>query len=283
MTKSNTNALIVEGGAMRSVFSAGLLDGFLEREFNPFDFYIGVSAGSFNVAAYLAGTPGKSLAVFRDFALRRNFISYSRFMRGGHLLDLDWLFDETLGKSYLDLKAVYSHGKPLYVCVTDVGTGGAVYLNTSPDNLKTAIKASSAVPLFYRNFPIVAGRAVTDGGVADGIPLAQAIHLGAKRIMVIRSRSKAYLKKDSLVHRIIRWKLRRHPMLTATMRARVKTHADVIHMIRNPPPGVEIVEICPSDDFIMGRFSRQRKRLLDGYAEGFTQANEAIERWISVS
>ena len=63
LSYSNTEAcaLIVEGGAMRSVFSAGLLDGFLYKKFNPFDFYIGVSAGAYNLITYLAEMPGISI------------------------------------------------------------------------------------------------------------------------------------------------------------------------------------------------------------------------------
>ena len=61
MTDLFQNALIVEGGAMRSVFSAGLLDGLLQQRFNPFDFYIGVSAGAYNIVVYLVGKSGLSL------------------------------------------------------------------------------------------------------------------------------------------------------------------------------------------------------------------------------
>lgn len=61
-----TSALIVEGGAMRSVFSAGLLDGFLEKSFNPFDRYYGVSAGVSNLAAFLAEQKGRSLNIYTN-------------------------------------------------------------------------------------------------------------------------------------------------------------------------------------------------------------------------
>ena len=165
---SSETALIVEGGAMRSVFSAGLLDGFLDSKFNPFDFYIGVSGGAYNLATYMAGTPGKSLAVFLEFALHKNFISYFRFIRGGHLLDLDWLFNESLADNYLDVNAVFKPGKPLYVCTTKVSSGKPVYINTRPETLKNVIKASTALPLLYRGFPEINGIPMTDGGVADG-------------------------------------------------------------------------------------------------------------------
>lgn len=264
---------------MRSVFSAGLLDGFLENQFNPFDFYIGVSAGAYNLAAYLAGASGIGLRVFRDLATSSNFINYPRFIRGGHLLDLDWLIANTLTDAHLDTTTVCRHGKPLYICVTDVATGQAVYLNTTPANLEEVVKASTALPLLYRDFPEINGRQMTDGGVADGIPVAEAMRLGAKRLMVIRSRAKSYVKRDTLWHQFIRRKMRHYPALTQTMRERVKRFEDVMQLIRNPPRGVKILEICPPENFSIGRFSRSRKQLQRGYDAGISQADETIQRW----
>jgi len=277
--ETGTAALVVEGGAMRSVFSAGLLDRFLQENFKPFDFYIGVSAGASNLAAYLSGEARKSLDIYLDFALRKEFISYRRFVGGGHLLDLDWIISATLSQSFLNIPAIYRQEKPFYVCVTEVASGGAHYVKTNPENLARVIKASTALPLIYRGFPEVDGRAMTDGGVADGIPIKEAIRLGAKRIMVVRSRLAGYQKRDTLAHRYIRWKLRGHAALVATMRERVKRHEQTVALLANPPPGVSIVDVFPPDQFVLGRFTRDRDRLLKGYEIGFETAMDAIARW----
>ena len=264
---------------MRSVFSAGVLDGFIKAQFNPFDFYIGVSAGAYNLISYLSGVPGISLLVFRDLATSSEFLNYRRFFRGGHLLDLDWLLHTGLPESKLNPGSIYQHAKPLYVGVTDVSTGQAEYINITPDNIESAIKASTALPLIYRGFPKIDGRPMTDGGIADGIPVAEAIRLGAKRIMVIRSRHMNYVKRDSLWHKYIRWKLGNYPALSQTMRERVKRFDDVIRLIRNPPGGVKILEVCPPVEFGIGRFSRNQKLLQYGYDAGFNQADDILQRW----
>ena len=276
---THDTALIVEGGAMRSVFSAGLLDRFLQENFDPFDFYIGVSAGASNLAAFLSGTPRKSLDVYLNLALGGEFIDYRRFLRGGHLLDLDWLLATTLSQGLFDVAAIFARNKPLYVGVTDLASGEAKYLKAGPYNLAALIKASMALPLFYRGFPEIDGRPMTDGGVADGIPVRLAIRLGAKRIMVVRSRSSTYRKKDTWVHRYIRWKMRRHTSLVATMRQRVKRHEQAVELIRHPPPGVSIVDVCPPEDFVIGRFSRGRDSLLKGYQIGLAAAEQAMLGW----
>jgi predicted patatin/cPLA2 family phospholipase len=273
------SALVVQGGAMRSVFSAGVLDGFLDRQFNPFDFYIGVSAGASNLAAYLSGESGKSMQIFRDFARRPEFMNFGRFLRGGHLLDLDWLFEITFGRTHFDLSAIYNHAKPLYVCVTEVETGSAIYVDTNANNLAQALKASTALPVFYRGFPLLNGRAMTDGGVADAIPVARAIELGAKKIMVVRSRPANFRVTDTLAHRWIRRQMRRYPQLHATMKQRVQRHEAALVLIRNPPDEVKIVEVCPPAKFTAGRFSRGSEKLELGYQAGQQAADWATEQW----
>ena len=73
----------------------------------------------------------------------------------------------------------------------------------------------------YRDFPRLENRLMSDGGVADGIPVIEAIRQGATNIMVVRSRHKEYMKKDTIIHKFIRWKLRNYPQLVATMTKRI--------------------------------------------------------------
>lgn len=82
-TSPPVRALVVEGGAMRGIFSTGVLDGFLARNFNPFDIYFGVSSGSGNLAAFLARMPGRNLKIYTDYSLRPEFINWRRAAMGG--------------------------------------------------------------------------------------------------------------------------------------------------------------------------------------------------------
>lgn len=272
------NMLVVEGGAMRSVFSAGLLDGFLRRGFDPFDGYIGVSAGAGNLAGFLAGGEGKSLELFLGMAGRRDFINPLRFLGGGHLLDLQCLFDAVAGAG-LDIPAIYGHGRPLLVGATDVASGSPVYLETTADNLMDALMASMALPLMVRRLPVIDGRMMADGGMADAIPVQEAMRRGARRIMVVRSRPSGYVKRDSPVHRYIRWRIRRHPQLRRAMAGRVQRHAAIQSLLRSPPAGVQIVDVSPPATFRMGRFSTRRGQLMEGYRAGVAMAPHAIAEW----
>ena len=278
-TESADNALVVEGGALRGVFSTGVLDGFLQRQFNPFGVTIGVSSGAGNLAAYLADMPGRNLKIYTDYSLRKEFINVSRFLRGGHLMDLDWLWKITISEIRLDLSRIFKGRNLFIVALTDVIAGKVVYQKPGPEDLENILKGSSAMPCFYRNFPLIDGRPMADGGLVDPIPVEKAICLGARRIMVLRSRPRRYVKKEGVLQAILRWKLRHFPALAGAIKGRLQKYNDTLALIRKPPQGVSVIEICPPDTFRPKRLSRSAGVLMEGYRQGVRLADEAIHKW----
>ncbi|MDO9515976.1 MAG: DUF6363 domain-containing protein, partial [Syntrophales bacterium] len=186
----------------------------------------------------------------------------------------------TIAEIRLDLKTIYANqDRPLIVCLTDVRTGKAVYHETRADDLEPVLKASSAMPILYRDFPLIDGRPMADGGLVDGIPVGEAIRRGARRIMVIRSRPRNYEKRENLLQHILNWRLRRFPLLRGAMTRRVRRYNETVKLIRQPPPGISITEICPPDTFRSSRLSRDPRILFEGYEQGRALAGEAIDAW----
>ena len=135
------------------------------------------------------------------------------------------------------------------------------------------------MPLLYRGYPEVDGRPMTDGGVADSIPVGEAIRRGARRIMVIRSRHRDYAKRRGLSERFMEWYVRRQPLLKQAMTKRVERYNDAVALIRKPPDDVSIIEICPPGNFRVSRLSQDRQVLQEGYEQGRALAADAIARW----
>ena len=186
--KTALNALVVEGGAMRGIFSTGVLDAFLENHFNPFQIAVGVSAGATNIASYLAEMFQRNYKVYTDYSTRPDFINWWKFIKGGHLVDLDWLWNLTIKEIRLDLDKILDSKTQFYIGVTQVSTGESVFLKPAKDNLEEILKASSALPIFYRKFVSINETAYVDGGLADPIPVDEAYRRGAKKkILVLRS------------------------------------------------------------------------------------------------
>lgn len=273
-------ALIVEGGGLRGIFSAGVLDTFIENDFYPFEIYIGVSSGSGVIASYLSGKLGRMSAVFSDYARRPQSISIVRFLSGGHLMDLDWLWEITLKELPLDYDVIFERKSKFLIGLTSVTAGGAVYMQPTPENFIDLVKASCAIPMVYRNFPLIDTQPMVDGSIADSLPVQAAIAQGAQRIMVIRSRHQHYQKTwNPITHLVAAYALRKSPALKATFAQRTTRYNQTLALMRNPPLGVEILEICPPKAYKASLFGRSAVHLEHGYALGLKAGQQAMAQW----
>ncbi|YCO00706.1 patatin-like phospholipase family protein [Vibrio sp. VNB-15] len=279
MEQVGSRALIVEGGAMRGVFSCGILDHFMARNFSPFDSFWGVSAGASNLAAYLANMPGRNLKIYLDYSLRNEFISPTQLVRGGDMMDLDWMWDITLKELDIDREVLSADARPFFLGVTRQDNGQAEYLTPTIDMLAETMKASSALPILYRNGVALEGIKYVDGGVADAIPVAEAIKRGATKIMVLRSRPASYRKSKPTFEKLTARLLKDHPALVEPMLTRHVRYNQSLELIENPPAGVEIIQICPPEGFKLKRLSRSTEPLRKAYELGIEFGLHAIERW----
>lgn len=272
LTESPKRALVVEGGGMRGIFSTGVLDGFLDRHYRPFDFCLGVSAGSTNLAAWLARQRGRNHKVITDYSCRPQFISFKRFLMGGHWLDLDWLWDITIREIRLDLEAFAQQPIPLHVVTTRVADGQADYIRATAGNLEQLLKASCSVPIVYRDFTVLEGEPMTDGGVADAIPVIKAHEMGARDITAILSRPNGYRKTPPRSPWLLRRLLSKSPQLAEAMISRAQRYNRSIDFIENPPAGCRIRVVAPSDGFAVGRTTTDAAKLRAGYEMGLAAA-----------
>ncbi|ENG5979465.1 patatin family protein [Vibrio sp. 1641] len=279
MEKVGSRALIVEGGAMRGVFSCGILDHFLASEFSPFDSFWGVSAGASNLAAYLAKMPGRNLKIYLDYSLRKEFISPSQLLRGGDMMNLDWMWNVTLEELGIDKSALKADSRPFFLGVTRQDNGQAEYHLPDVDDLAETMKASSALPVLYRNGVSLNGIRYVDGGVSDALPVAEAINRGAKKIMVLRSQPASYQKPRGRFSALTRKMLKETPGLIEPMLTREVRYNQTLALINNPPPGIEIIQVCPPETFKLKRLSRSPAPLRHAYELGIEAGKEAIIRW----
>ncbi len=273
------NALVVEGGAMRGIFSTGVLDAFLEKGFNPFDVAIGVSAGATNIASYLAEMYQRNFKVYTDYSTRPDFINWSKFIKGGHLVDLDWLWGLTIKEIRLDLDKILNSGTEFYIGVSPVNTGETVFLLPDRDNLEETLKASSAIPVFYRGFVRLNQTDYVDGGLTDPIPVIEAYRRGAKNILVLRSRPYSYTMKNNSHQLLSKLYLKKYPNLVKALANRAEKYQQAIAFMRNPPQGVRIIEVNPPDTFQTKRLTTDVAVLMRDYRTGYQMGLAIMEQW----
>jgi predicted patatin/cPLA2 family phospholipase len=265
---------------MRGIFSAGVLDVFFESKFDPFHIYLGVSAGACNLSSQVAGQYQRNLRVYTNQMLRPDFISLHKFLRGGHYMDLDWLWETFQREDPLDVDAAEAatRMKTFIIVCTSVDTGRAVYLRPAADTWLAQIKASSSVPLFYRGGHYVDGERLMDGGVADPLPLREAIRRGAREIVVIRSRPPEYIKSKGLETYLTSLLLRRHRRLSAAIKIQPSVYGNSIALMAQPPGDVTIHQIAPSRALRSHRTGRDLDALKSDYQLGREQGEAFIAR-----
>ncbi|WP_409425759.1 patatin family protein [Pseudoalteromonas sp. RW-H-Ap-1] len=274
---NSQHALVVEGGAMRGIFAAGVLDEFLAQQYQPFTSYFGVSAGATNVAAYLCKQATRNYKVITDYSCRPEFINVKRFIKGGHLFDLDWLWQETIREIPLNKDEFSQSPHDFYIVATAIESGQAHYLQATGSEMVEQLKASCAIPFAYRDYPTINGIAMTDGGVADPIPVKKAYEMGASEITVILSQSLGYRKKDYKVPWLTKRLYKDNPALAQATIQRSKNYNASIDFLYNPPSDCKINIIAPPAEFKVGRTTKNLAILNSGYKMGISKAKTYLD------
>lgn len=268
---------------MRGIFAAGILHAFGREKFDPFDLYIGVSAGACHLASHLAGQNDRNFDITLRYSLSPRFINLGRFLRGGHLLDLDWMWEQTISNYRLNLKYLFENlrakNKEYFVVATSMQTGNALYLKPDADTLEDYLKISSSIPIFYRNILDVAGEPATDGGIADSIPVRRASELGATNIVVLRTRPSGYVKKQSHLAFIFSLYFRKYPQLVEKFKKRAYNYMESVEFIHHPPSGVRVTELAPPANSGVSRITRNETALRSNYETGIERGYEFMKQW----
>jgi predicted patatin/cPLA2 family phospholipase len=269
-------ALVVEGGAMRGIFAAGILDAFIEQDYYPFDFVIGVSAGSTAALSYLSGDYQRTYKVFQSHATRKEFINFRRALTGGHLTDVKWLMEESARDEVLNEEGFLQRGIPLYVVSTRIRDGKPCYSEITLDNLGHVLPATCAIPIAYKDYPKVKGMAMADGGLSDSIPVETAYSWGARDITVIVSQRHGYRKRPAnrMFANLV---LRKQPALARATRQRYDHYNRSLDFIDSPPEDCAVRLLAPGPEFKVGRLCRNTRLLRNGYLHGRTVGRQFIK------
>jgi predicted patatin/cPLA2 family phospholipase len=271
-------AIVVEGGAMRGIFSAGVLDGLLELGLADFDLAIGTSAGACNLASFVARQHGRNLRCYLNIMARRQLFSLRRALRGGHYMDLDWLWDAFAAEDPLDEAAVASARTELVSVATCGASGEPVYLTARAPRIHADLKAGCALPLLYRGPVALGDRQVVDGGLVDPVPAREAYRRGARRLLVIRSRPSTEIKRDSALTRPVAALLRGTPAVARVSLHTARNYQRAVAFVHAPPADAQVLELAPPAPLKTRRTTQDRSALRADYALGRELALESHER-----
>ncbi len=266
-------ALVMEGGAMRGVFTAGVLDVFMENGI-VLDGAVGISAGACFGINYKSGQIGRTIRYNKRFAGDKRYCSFESFIRTGDLFGADFCYRiMPFELDVFDFDAFEKNPMEFYVGATDVITGKAVYhkLKDCKEKDLDWIRASASMPL-VSNMVKVDGYKLLDGGIADSIPYRYMEKLGYDKSVIILTQTSTYRKKKNSLMPLIALKYRKYPGLVHAMENRHIMYNKQLKGVRKREKEGTAFVIRPPHDPGISRIEKDPKELERVYRMGREEA-----------
>ena len=276
MSKTDSTALVLEGGGLRGVFTCGVLDCFMDHGIR-FPFTVGVSAGACNGLSYMSGQRGRARSSNIDLMEKHHYVGFRYLLTQGCIMDFKLLFEDFPEKIIpYDYDAYFANSDRYVMVTTNCLTGKAEYLEekSSSERVMSIVRASSSLP-FLTKITYVDGVPMLDGGIADSIPVAYAMEQGYEKMVVVLTRNKGYRKKNGRM-RIAKVFYRRYPQLQKTLSERNAVYNRTMDLIEKLEAEGRIIVIRPERPVEVGRMEKDTGKLSALYQEGYEIASKMI-------
>ncbi|MBV7506809.1 patatin family protein [Bacillus sp. sid0103] len=273
----NQVGLVLEGGGMRGVYTAGILEYFLESQLF-FPYVIGVSAGACNAASYLSKQKGRNKTVTIEYASDPRYISWKNYFRNRQFFGMDFIFDEIPNKHVpYHYDVFYNSPTEFVVGATDCLTGKPVYYKKKDygNDLLTVLRASSSLPFIAPEVRFK-DKVLLDGGISDPIPIKKAQQDGFTKNIVILTRNKGYMKKPSKLHFLVDRKYPGYKGLQHSLRNRYQIYNETVEYLNKEEETGNVLIIRPTKPLKVGRMERNPGRLEELYNQGYEDARSAM-------
>ena len=264
--------LVLEGGAMRGVYTAGVLDTFLDNDINV-DCIIGVSAGALFGANYVSKQRGRVIRYIKKYASDKRFMGMGTLFKTGDLINKEFAYDEIPNKlDPFDYKEFDKNKVKFYATVTNIVSGEAEYhlIKDSKKEMEL-LRASGSMP-FVSNVVDYEGNKYLDGALSDSIPVNKMKELGYDKIVVILTKPLGKKKKK---HTKIIPKLwyKKYPKLVDNINNRYIKYNECLDEIDNDK---ELFVIRPSKNVRTSRIEKNPDRLQALYDLGVSDTLEVL-------
>lgn len=269
--------LVLEGGGVRGIYTAGVLDVFMEHGLG-FDGVIGVSAGAIHACSYLSGQKGRSIRYYRKYVSDPRFMSLRSWLRTGDIVGADFCYHELPDKlDIYDHEAFLQNRTPYYAVCTDVETGKPEYVRlTDMRGQIEYLRASASLPYFSR---IVAldGRKYLDGGCSDSIPVEAFRRMGYQRNVVVLTRDRSYRKSPEMTA-LAKLVYRKYPAFIRALEERHTMYNTQVALVEKLEQEGALFVIRPDSPLEIGRLESNPEKVQQVYDRGCADARAAIDR-----
>ena len=271
--------LILEGGAMRGIFSAGVMDVMMENGIR-FDGIIGVSAGAAFGVNYKSGQIGRAIRYNAKYCHDKRYCGIGSLLKTGNLFNTDFCYGEVpLKLDVFDFDAFEKDPTTFYITCTDVESGKPVYHEYTGrnDHGFDWIRASASLPLVSQIVEID-GLKLLDGGISDSIPVAYFESIGYTKNVVILTQPQDYRKEKNRMLPPIRMKYRKCPNLIKALENRHLMYNAELELIAKQEKRGELFVIRPESPLPVKRAEKDPAKLEACYEIGRQTAEKELER-----
>lgn len=265
--------LVDVGGGMRGIYGAGVMDYLLEKGFR-FDYCIGVSSGSANVASFLSNQKGRNLRIYTTHSRDKRFMSVRSWLKTRSYFGLEYLYNTITNElDPIDYNVLLATKSKLKVVVTNALDGKPHYFTNKDfqkDNCEV-LKASCALPVICRPISIK-DTLYFDGGVSDPVPIRKAIADGCDKLVVILTRPVELIKKREKTRRFYPLFLKNYPKIIKALGIRHDVYRDSIRYLLELEKAGKAVIISPTQKSSMSLATKKADVLKSFYELGYEDA-----------
>ena len=273
--------LLLEGGAMRGLYTAGVLDILMQNNIS-IDGIMGVSAGALFGMNYKSKQIGRILRYNKKYCNNKNYMGMYSWLTTGNIMNEEFCFDKLVNElDPVDFDTFKNSNEEFYAVVTNIESGETEYKKIKDFDTKSNIeylRASGSMP--YVSKPvIIENKKYLDGGIADSIPIEKMMSMGYDKIIVVLTRTNGYRKKkgNSVIPKIV---YRKYPKFVDAINNRYKRYNEQVEKIIELENNKKIFVFRPSKLVNIKRIEKDENKIQQMYDLGMNDCKESLEELI---
>ena len=278
MENVESTSLILEGGGMRGVYTAGVLDLLLDEKID-IKYCVGVSAGACNCISYISKQHKRNYRVNLYYINDRRYLSFSNLIKTGSIFGMDFMFNKIPNELNIYDYDTFAKSKSKFVVVaTNCETGSPEYFELK--DLKKEIiymQASCSIPMFA-NIVEIDDFKLVDGGVSDSIPIEYSLNQGYKKNIVVLTRDITYKKNKQKFLPIVNKKYKKYPNLVKAIENRHLNYNKSLNLVNKLEKDGDVLVIRPKKPVNVSQIEKNAKKLAALYEEGYDDAKELYDK-----
>ncbi len=271
--------LVLEGGASRGIYTAGVLDVLLEKEIY-FDGCMGVSAGAVHGISYVSRQAGRSYCFSVKYCKDPRFMGFRSFFKTGDICGAEFCFYDIPVSLVPFAHESFENSSTEFYCVcTDVKTGEPVYhkCETMRENGVEWVRASASMPMVSRNVEID-GQLLLDGGIVDSIPFRKFAEMGYSKQLVVCTQHDGYRKENESIAKLMPLRYGKDAPIVKCMQERPAMYNAQLDDLKQAELNGEVLVIRPSKPLHIGRVEHDPEVIRQVYLLGRADAEPMIDK-----